>query len=167
MTHKMKEIEQLTISYLTGTATAAERERLLEILNESEANRELFRSRKDTYDLTRMETDVKDSNTRQEWCRFEKALSLSGKTFTAKVISLFMRYAAVFILGIACYGTVGYLLRNTESTNEVLITTGKDELVFDNMPFDELIRKLERMFDVKFVLENEDIKKESFGGTIR
>ncbi|MDR2916148.1 MAG: DUF4974 domain-containing protein [Tannerella sp.] len=41
------------------------------------------------------------------------------------------------------------------------------EFTFDNMTFDELIKRLERSFNVKFVFENQKIRKETFGGTLR
>ncbi len=41
------------------------------------------------------------------------------------------------------------------------------ELIFDNMTFEELAKRLERSFNVKFVFEKENIKRESFGGSFR
>ena len=41
------------------------------------------------------------------------------------------------------------------------------ELMFSNMTFEELAKRLERNFNVTFVFENEKAKKESFGGTFR
>lgn len=43
----------------------------------------------------------------------------------------------------------------------------RGEFVFDDMTFDELVRRLERSYNVKFVFENEKIRKETFGGTLR
>lgn len=41
------------------------------------------------------------------------------------------------------------------------------EMFFDKMTFQELTRRLERNFNVKFKFENPKIKKESFGGSFR
>ena len=41
------------------------------------------------------------------------------------------------------------------------------ELMFNNMTFEELAKRLERNFNVTFVFENEKVKKESFGGSFR
>lgn len=41
------------------------------------------------------------------------------------------------------------------------------EMFFDKMTFQELTRRLERNFNVKFKFENQQIKKESFGGSFR
>lgn len=41
------------------------------------------------------------------------------------------------------------------------------EMFFDKMTFEDLTRRLERNFNVKFKFENQKIKKESFGGSFR
>lgn len=41
------------------------------------------------------------------------------------------------------------------------------KLMFENMAFEELVKHLERNFNVTFVFENERVKKELFGGTFR
>jgi ferric-dicitrate binding protein FerR (iron transport regulator) len=41
------------------------------------------------------------------------------------------------------------------------------DLVFEKMTFEELAKRLERNFNVVFVFENDQVKKESFGGTFR
>ena len=41
------------------------------------------------------------------------------------------------------------------------------EFIFENMTFEELATRLERMFNVHFVFENKDAINETFGGTIR
>ena len=41
------------------------------------------------------------------------------------------------------------------------------ELMFDQMTFEELAKRLERNFNVRFVFENDVLKKKSFGGTFR
>ena len=41
------------------------------------------------------------------------------------------------------------------------------ELTFDKITFEELAKRLERNFNVRFVFENEKMKKESFGGSFR
>lgn len=41
------------------------------------------------------------------------------------------------------------------------------EMFFDKMTFEELTRRLERNFNVKFKFENSEIKQESFGGSFR
>lgn len=41
------------------------------------------------------------------------------------------------------------------------------EMFFDKMSFEELTRRLERNFNVKFKFENQKIKEESFGGSFR
>ncbi len=53
-------------------------------------------------------------------------------------------------------------------TNVNLLSSWRrGEFVFDNMTFDELVRRLERSYNVKFVFENQKIRKETFGGTLR
>ena len=41
------------------------------------------------------------------------------------------------------------------------------EFIFENMTFEELSKRLERMFDVHFVFENKEMIKETYGGTLR
>lgn len=41
------------------------------------------------------------------------------------------------------------------------------ELIFENMTFDELARRLERSFNVRFIFENDKVRKNSFGGSFR
>lgn len=41
------------------------------------------------------------------------------------------------------------------------------EFVFDNMTFGELVHRLERLYNVRFVFENQNLKNETFGGTLR
>lgn len=41
------------------------------------------------------------------------------------------------------------------------------EFTFDNLTFEELVKRLERMLDVQFVFENKHIAQERFGGTLR
>jgi ferric-dicitrate binding protein FerR (iron transport regulator) len=43
----------------------------------------------------------------------------------------------------------------------------RGEFVFDNMTFEELVNRLQRLYNVEFVFENEKIRKETFGGTLR
>ena len=43
----------------------------------------------------------------------------------------------------------------------------KGDMMFEEMSFGELAKRLERNFNVTFVFENEKVKKESFGGTFR
>ena len=38
-------------------------------------------------------------------------------------------------------------------------------LVFEQMSFGELAQRLERNFNVKFIFDNEQVKRESFGGS--
>jgi ferric-dicitrate binding protein FerR (iron transport regulator) len=55
-----------------------------------------------------------------------------------------------------------------EKANVGLLTSWRQgEFVFDDMAFEELTRRLERSYNVKFVFENQSIKKETFGGTLR
>lgn len=41
------------------------------------------------------------------------------------------------------------------------------EFTFDNLTFEELVKRLERTLDVQFVFENKHITQERFGGTLR
>lgn len=41
------------------------------------------------------------------------------------------------------------------------------ELVFDNITFEELAKRLERNFNIQFVFENNNVRKYSFGGSFR
>jgi ferric-dicitrate binding protein FerR (iron transport regulator) len=50
---------------------------------------------------------------------------------------------------------------------DLLSSWRRGEFVFDNMTFDELVNRLERLYHVRFIFENESIRKESFGGTLR
>ncbi len=50
---------------------------------------------------------------------------------------------------------------------DLLSAWRRREFVFDEMPFDQLVRRLERSFNVRFVFENQKITKERFGGTLR
>ncbi|MDR0698642.1 MAG: DUF4974 domain-containing protein [Tannerella sp.] len=50
---------------------------------------------------------------------------------------------------------------------DLLSSWRRGEFVFDGMTFDELVNRLERLYNVKFIFENESIRKESFGGTLR
>ncbi|MDR1224319.1 MAG: DUF4974 domain-containing protein [Tannerella sp.] len=43
----------------------------------------------------------------------------------------------------------------------------RGEFVIDNMTFDELANRLQRLYNVEFIFENQEIRKESFGGTLR
>jgi len=42
-----------------------------------------------------------------------------------------------------------------------------NEFTFDGLTFEELSKRLERMFDIKFVFENKQISQLEFGGTLR
>jgi ferric-dicitrate binding protein FerR (iron transport regulator) len=55
-----------------------------------------------------------------------------------------------------------------QQTNTALYTGWRyGDLMFEKMTFEELTKRLERNFKVTFVFENEQMKKESFGGTFR
>jgi ferric-dicitrate binding protein FerR (iron transport regulator) len=50
---------------------------------------------------------------------------------------------------------------------DLLSSWRRGEFVFDGMTFDELVNRLERLYNVKFIFENQKIRKETFGGTLR
>ena len=62
--------------------------------------------------------------------------------------------------------TTGKIKRN--EVNTVFHTSWRfGELMFEKITFEELAKRLERNFNVRFVFENDVLKKKSFGGTFR
>jgi len=288
-------MEELIIEYLTGETDAATKEKLLSYLEQSEANRRLFRAYKDLYDAGGMAIDAAESRTDEQWRRFEA--SSGNDSSIPRLVKTMLRYAAVFLLGIGCFAVYSHLKKSDLPAHTTLIETAtgdhtqltlpdgtkvwmnacsslsydnnfgrkdrsvtlkgeayfevahdkskpftartkhltchvtgtsfnmysfedeantsvallegsvnikagainceiapgemfvydkdekthtvnrtdvdlmsawrRGEFVFDNMPFVELAKRLERIFAVRFVFENEEIKKVAFGGTFR
>jgi len=296
----MEQIDLIIIKYLSKTISVVEQTYLLSWLEDKEENRIYFRSLKDAYDLGRLEFDIQESGEKIQWEKFVKSIPSVRSTPTWKTIGYsFMRYAAVFILGLVCFQLIHYLSGNIEenllagtsieagvgdrskvtlpdgsivwinacssitydntfgekdrtvslkgeayfevkadtvkpflvradkftyrvtgtsfnvysfeedneisialleggvtieyegktqklypqemfvynkSNNEIamkkidvnlLSSWRRGEFVFDDMAFDELVKRLERSFNVKFVFENQKIRNERFGGTLR
>jgi ferric-dicitrate binding protein FerR (iron transport regulator) len=299
----MEQTNILIIKYFLGNISPEEQNTLLKWLEESEANKNYFRSLKDIYDLGHFEADTKDSCINEQWAKFSKKISESRKTQPSVIRKIthltFIRYAAIFISGILCLQQYNFLSKKThdkspaitkietdagnkskitlpdgstvwinacssitydqtfgEKTRSIILngeayfevktdtvkpflvhadnftyrvtgtsfnvysydndqkislalleggvtaeydahtikihpgemliydkTTGKptvkktdvnrlsswrrSEFVFENMTFEDLSKRLARMFDVHFVFENKEILKESFGGTLR
>ncbi len=70
----------------------------------------------------------------------------------------------------------GQLVEYDKKTHKIAVRRGDPafhtgwrfgELAFERMTFEELVKRLERNFDVKFVFQNEKVKSESFAGTFR
>lgn len=292
-------IDNLIVKYLSENTTHKEEETLLAWLEESDENKQHFRSIKDVFDLHGIEACLKDSRVDLQWKKFTARVHASRRGKPGRQIRLqLLRYAAVFILGLLCYQSILFLKGNENAgiaqtkietaigdrskitlpdgstvwinacssisydntfnkkeravslegeaffdvktdtlipflvkvdkltlrvtgtsfnvysfhdekqdnialltgsvtveqgqkkeqlhPGEILIydkQTGKTEkkkidvevfaswrygeLVFDNITFEELARRLERNFKVKFIFENQHIKKESFGGSFR
>jgi ferric-dicitrate binding protein FerR (iron transport regulator) len=103
----MENIDALIIRYITGNTSPADRNTLLEWLEISEENRTYFRSLKDAYDLGRLEFDMKESRVKSQWNQFVKVVPETDATGKWKLLGFtFLRYAAVFVLGIFSLYTV-------------------------------------------------------------
>ncbi|RRD59162.1 FecR family protein [Tannerella forsythia] len=50
---------------------------------------------------------------------------------------------------------------------ELLSSWRRGEFVFDKMTFEELIHRLERLYHVKFVCDNPEVQRATFGGTLK
>ncbi|MCD8270422.1 MAG: hypothetical protein LUD46_19640 [Parabacteroides sp.] len=99
----MEQVDLIIIKYLSKNASLEEQTSLLAWLEECEDNRIYFRSLKDAYDLGRLELDMKESQVKSEWRKFVKTNLEAQPVFRWKSIGYtFMRYAAVFILGLLC-----------------------------------------------------------------
>lgn len=123
----MENIDSLIIRYLTGNTSPEEQTSLLLWLEASEKNRDYFRSLKDAYDLGRLEFDIKDSLMESQWKKFIKTIPAAVSVNRWKQAGLsFLRYAAVFVLGIFSIYLIHYLTNDVRENRmaETKIETG-------------------------------------------
>lgn len=127
----MEETDHIILKYLYKTISPQEEKRLLEWLEEKEENRRYFRSLKDIHDLGQFENMLAASKTDQQWSRFRKEVNhkKQGKSLFSRQLLSFARYAAVFLLGLICFGTVLFISRTEGETPtwETVIETGIGE----------------------------------------
>jgi len=97
----MNEIDLLILKYLSKKSSVEEQAELLKWLEEKEENQIYFRSLKDTYDLTTIDSVINDSELSIQWKIFSRSVQntpvKSVRNF--RVYSL-VRYAAIFLLGV-------------------------------------------------------------------
>jgi len=106
----MEQIDLIITKYLSRNASPEEHAFLLAWLEENEENRDYFRSLKDAYDLGRLEFDMKESQVKSEWNKFINTISPAQPTIKWRSLGIsFIRYAAVFILGLLCLQFIYYL----------------------------------------------------------
>ena len=131
----VEKIHIIIVKYLTKEASTEEEADLLIWLSQSEANRTLFRSLKDAYDLGQFENHLKGSDTDEEWKKLLRRISMVAKpTRTGNPFIPFrkiLRYAAIFILGLLCMKTMDmFFIKKKPDAVEVFVAqieTGKGE----------------------------------------
>lgn len=126
----MKKIDNIILRYLYETSSTKEQELLLKWLEESEINRQYFRSLKDAHDLGKLDFSLYNSQVDQQWIKFEKQIVCkNNKTGISRYFIPLMRYAAVFILGIICFQAILYLNKQDEKeiSKTTIIETGVGE----------------------------------------
>jgi len=111
----MEKIDTIILRYLQKNSSPDEQAVLLKWLEESEENRNYFRSLKDAHDLGKLDINIRNSRVDQQWKKFEKqALNKNNRTGASRYFLPLMRYAAVFILGLISFQTIFYLTKRNE-----------------------------------------------------
>ncbi|RNC63387.1 FecR family protein [Proteiniphilum sp. X52] len=133
----MGKIDNIILRYLHKTSSPEEQELLLKWLEESEVNRQYFRSLKDAHDLGKAGISLRNSRVDQQWKNFEKQIiNKNNKTGISRYFTPFLRYAAVFTLGFICFQAIFYLTRQDENNifNPTIIETGIGERTKISLP---------------------------------
>ncbi len=117
----MERIDRIIIKYLSESASPEEEALLLTWLEESEQNRIRFRALKDTSDLRRLGLHIAGARTEREWDRFKSGIPNLRRTGRWKV---FVRYAAIFILGALSLQITLDSIEKEEPTVTTLVETG-------------------------------------------
>lgn len=119
----MEQIDTLIMRYLMGSASANEQATLLTWLEESEANRNYFRSMKDAYDWGCLKYDPQPNDIETEWQKFRKTVTGSRWSLGQRKSSRFfwLRYAAVFLIGV-CSASFVYRVA-TQKTDHTMAQT--------------------------------------------
>ncbi|SCD21005.1 sigma factor regulatory protein, FecR/PupR family [Proteiniphilum saccharofermentans] len=126
----MEKIDNSILRYLHKTSSPEEQDFLLKWLEESEVNRQYFRSLKDAHDLGKLDIHLYNSQVDQQWIKFEKQIVCkNNKTGISRYFIRVMRYAAVFILGIICFQAIHYIHNQDEKKifKTTIIETGVGE----------------------------------------
>ena len=104
----------LILNYLNGNATSGQQSSLLAWLEESEANKRYFRNLKDIYDLGRLEADMQQSKVDRQWNKFVTSVHPKRSTHRMHLRLGFLRYAAIFVLGLVSMAVLGLLTGKEE-----------------------------------------------------
>lgn len=126
----MEKIDTIILHHLQRSSSQKEQNLLLKWLEESEENRQYFRSLKDAHDLGKLDLNIRNSLVDQQWKKFEEqVLHKNNKVGSSRYFISFMRYAAVFILGVICFQAVHNLSKQGEETISkiTIIETGVGE----------------------------------------
>lgn len=131
----MEKIDYIILRYLQKSSSPEEQGILLKWLNKSEKNSQYFRLLKDAHDLGKLDIHLSNSQADQQWAKFKKQI-LNNKINIFRYFNLFMRYAAVFILGLICYQTILYFTNKDEEDilKTTIIETGIGERSKINLP---------------------------------
>jgi ferric-dicitrate binding protein FerR (iron transport regulator) len=118
----MEQIDLIIIKYLSKNASSEEQTVLLTWLEEDEGNRIYFRSLRDAYDLGRLDFDMKESQVKSEWNKLLKTIPAARPLSRWRSLGYtFIRYAAVFVLGLLCLQFIHYLSGRPEE--KLLVNT--------------------------------------------
>lgn len=126
----MEKIDNIILCYLQKNSSPEEQELLLQWLEESKVNRQYFRSLKDAHDLGKFDINFRNSQVDQQWKKFEKQIERKNKKRDiSRYFTPFLRYAAVFILGIISFQAILYLSKKDENKtfNTTIIEAGIGE----------------------------------------
>ena len=98
-------IHIIIVKYLTKEASIEEETDLLAWLSQSEANRSVFRSLKDAFDLGQFEKHLKGSDTDEEWKKLLRRIQRISSSVAKPILIIrpfrkILRYAAIFVLGL-------------------------------------------------------------------
>lgn len=122
----------LIVRYLSGEASHAEHAVLLEWLEAGAENRREFRALKDSYDLGRIATSVREADTTAQWEKLRKrlqpALPLPEPKHRNLAADVF-RYAAAVVAGVVLTCAGYYMAHRTGSSDRQItrIETGVGE----------------------------------------